>query len=209
LRNCNGASKKGRPPFKNVQNVQNPYPEPTFERFERFERQASSVLASANVPSHTEKEGAGDAEHNGEGARAWAEGLAQLDSTQSPGDVPPNRWLRFIENCRAFLGSPWAERAAALGWGPLDLFGCDRERPFARINHQGLLWLLDENRIVELHRDKAKIETSTGAFQTYRRHPVDVGRVVLAWELSTPRDAGQLSLLSTSGPDSSGSQSGP
>ena len=76
-----------------------------------------------------------------------------------------------------------AHRAVALGWGPLDLFGCDRERPFARIDHMGLLWLLNGSTIVEMHRDHAIIETLSGTRQTYRRRPVEVGRVVLVWEL--------------------------
>jgi hypothetical protein len=68
--------------------------------------------------------------------------------------------------------------------GPLDLFGCDRERPFARVDHLGLLWLVKGGTIVELNRDRAILQTESGAPQTYRRRPVEVGRVVLAWELS-------------------------
>jgi len=75
-------------------------------------------------------------------------------------------------------------RAAALGWGPLNLFGCDRERPFARVDHMGLLWFVNGGRIVELHRDRAIIETEPGAHQSYRRRPVPAGRVALAWELA-------------------------
>jgi len=36
-----------------------------------------------------------------------------------------------------FLDGGWAEKATVLGWGPLDLLGCDRERPFARIDYAG------------------------------------------------------------------------
>jgi hypothetical protein len=32
--------------------------------------------------------------------------------------------------------------------GPLDLFGCDRLKPFARINRAGLLWLLDGRKLL-------------------------------------------------------------
>ena len=109
----------------------------------------------------------------------------RLNPANPPGDVPPVRWTQFIDDCGRFLDQGWAQRCAALGWGPLDLFGCDRERPFGRIDHQGLLWLLDGNKIVELHRDKAIIQTKTGARQTYRRRPVEVGRIVLAWELAS------------------------
>ena len=54
---------------------------------------------------------------------------------------------------------------------------------FARIDHLALLWLLNGDKLVELHRDKAILETASGARQTYRRRPVEVGCVVLAWEL--------------------------
>jgi hypothetical protein len=70
-----------------------------------------------------------------------------------------------------------------LAGGSLDLFGCDRERPFARIDRAGLLWLLSWHELVALTRDTATIETSTGARQTYRRGAVEPGSVVLAWEL--------------------------
>jgi hypothetical protein len=103
--------------------------------------------------------------------------------------VPPRRWLRFIDDCARFLDGGWADRAASFGWGPLDLFGCDRERPFARVDHLGLLWLLKGGTIVELHRDRAIIETEQGARQTYRRRPIEVGCVVLAWELAFPATA--------------------
>jgi len=47
----------------------------------------------------------------------------------------------------------------------------------------GLAWLLNDGKIIELHPDRAIIETERGARQSYRRRPVEVGRVVLAWEL--------------------------
>jgi hypothetical protein len=139
-----------------------------------------------------EKERAAIVEYDGSAPRAWAEALARLDSHKAPGDVPARRWQCFIDDCGRFLDAGWAERAAALGWGPLDLFGCDRERPFARVDHMGLLWLVSGGRVVELHRDRAVLETERGTSQTYRRRPIEVGRVALAWEIvplkSAPRE---------------------
>jgi hypothetical protein len=68
--------------------------------------------------------------------------------------------------------------------GAVRLFGCDRKRPFARVDHLGLLWLLKGGTIVELHGDRAVVQTAGGVRQVYRRRPVEVGRVVLAWELT-------------------------
>ena len=107
----------------------------------------------------------------------------RLDPEQAPGDVPLKRWRRFVDDCGRFLDGGWAARAAALGWGPRDLFGCDRARPFARIDHAGLLWLLNGDRLVMLAPDAAVIETKSRARLTYRRRPIAYDRVILVWEL--------------------------
>ena len=92
----------------------------------------------------------------------------------------------FVDDIGRFLDSGFAETATALGWGPLDLFGCDRDRPFARIDQAGLLWLLGGNKLVALTAFTATIELSTGSRQTYRRKPEGPGRA-LAWELLPPQ----------------------
>ena len=144
--------------------------------------------AQSDAPSATwtdaAEERAAIAAYDGGAPRVWAEGFARLDPNKPPSDVPPHRWLRFVDDCGRFLDEGWAKRAAELGWGPLDLFGCDRKRPFARVDQLGLLWLLKGGIIVELHHHRAILQTERGATQTYRRRPVEVGRVVLAWELS-------------------------
>ena len=123
-------------------------------------------------------------EHDGGGSRTWAEALAQLDPANPPADVPLARWQQFIDDCGRVLDLGWANRAEAFGWGPLDLFGCDRERPLARYDHMGLLWMIQGGKLVALTADSAKIDTLTGALQTYPRRPIDSDRVVLAWELA-------------------------
>jgi hypothetical protein len=155
------------------------------------ERSVANVasVARATAPAldgwnDADNERAAIVEYDGGAPRAWAEGLARLDPAKPPGDLPQQRWLRFIDDCGRFLDGGWAARAAVFGWGPLDLFGCNRERPFARIDHLGLLWLLNGGTVIELHRNKAIIEKESGTRQTYRRQPVEVGRTVLAWELA-------------------------
>jgi hypothetical protein len=134
-------------------------------------RQAETQKSEPQPETWTdvEDERAAIIEFDGGAPRIWAEALARLDPTKPPIDVPPPRWLRFIDDCGRFLDQGWAPKAAALGWGPLDLFGCDRERPFVRVDHKGLLWLLNGGSIVQMHRDRATIKTQGGAQQTYRR----------------------------------------
>jgi hypothetical protein len=113
--------------------------------------------------------------------RQWAEGFARLDPDRPPADVPRQRWQTFVHDVFRFLDSDFAAVAAALGWGPHDLFGCDRDHPIARLDHAGLLWLLNGDVLVDLDRHKAVIKTKNGARQTYHRKPVAVGEVVLPW----------------------------
>jgi hypothetical protein len=168
-----------------VQIVQSSPSIPTSEHFEHIEqRPEPAPAAQGNNWSEVEEERVSIVEYGGGVPRAWAEGFARLNPNKPPADVPPRRWLRFIDDCGRFLDGGWAGRATALGWGPLDLFGCDRERPFGRVDRLGLLWLVKGGTIVELHRDRAILETEGGVRQTYRRRPIEVGRVVLAWELS-------------------------
>jgi hypothetical protein len=110
-------------------------------------------------------------------------GFARLDRDRPPGDVPPRRWQRFVDDVGLFVDSPFCTVAAALGWGALDLFGCDCDRPFARIDQAGLLLLLAGNKLIALSENTATIGMPTGAQQTYRRKAGEPGRV-LAWELA-------------------------
>ena len=77
-----------------------------------------------------------------------------------------------------FLASDFAAVAAALGGHALDLFGCDRDRPFARIDQACLWWLLNGDRLAVLSENTAMIETRTGGRQS------EVHRA-LAWELTS------------------------
>jgi hypothetical protein len=120
-------------------------------------------------------------EHSGRIPCAWAEGFARLDPDRPPADAPARRWVRFIDDIGLFLDSPFCAVAAALGWTALDLFGADRDRPFARIDQKGLLWLLNGKKLVALTEDTATMQTQTGARQILRRKPAEPGQV-LPWE---------------------------
>ena len=93
------------------------------------------------------------------------------------------RWQQFVDDAGRFLDGGFAKKAAALGWDAFDL-GCDRDRPFARIDSAGLLWLLNGNRLVALSENTATIETRTGARQSWRK-PSALDRMLA----SSPRDA--------------------
>jgi hypothetical protein len=61
---------------------------------------------------------------------SWIEGIGHLSQCRPSPDLPAHRWGQFLTDCHKFLNSPaWAERAVALGWDALALFGCRRHRP--------------------------------------------------------------------------------
>lgn len=115
----------------------------------------------------------------------WGQSLARLDPDRPPSDVPLKRWQQFMGDAQLFLDR-WRGQAEALGWEPHDLFGCDPDRPFARIDQCGLLWLLNGARVVMLAENAAAIETPTGARQTWQRKPAEPGGV-LVWDLADGR----------------------
>ena len=144
----------------------------------------STPAVAAPTCGEVNEERAALVEYEGQIPRVWAEGFTRFNPDRPAADVPPKRWQQFVDDVGRFLDGSWAEKASAFGWGPLDLFGCDRDRPFARIDHAGLLWLINGNDLVDLDHHQAVIAFPTGARQIYRRKPSAVGEVVLAWELS-------------------------
>jgi hypothetical protein len=115
-------------------------------------------------------------------ARGWIEALAKIHPGLPPADVPLRRWMQLIDDIARFVDGELIHKATRLGWTALDLFGCDREKPFARIDRQGLCWLIAGNRLIDLSENGAIIETWTGARQTWNRKPSELGRV-LPWDL--------------------------
>jgi hypothetical protein len=161
--------------------------DPDFGRLYRFGR-SPEPDGSSDSWTDAEEERAAIIEYDGGAPRAWAEALARLDPSKPPRGVRPERWLRFIDDCGHFLDRGWAAQAMALGWGPLELFGCYRKRPY-HVPHRGLRWEVNGGKIVALDCDRAIIEIASGDRWSYKRQPLEVGRVVvLAWELSDNLD---------------------
>jgi hypothetical protein len=115
---------------------------------------------------------------------SWIEGVGRLSQRRPPPDIPPHRWRQFLTDCTKFLASPgeWAERAAALGWDAVALFGCCRHRPLDRPGTVGLFWAINGGRLVELHRDWAVFELAeNGSRRIFERRRVDAANVRLPW----------------------------
>ena len=113
-----------------------------------LQNKTDETLGTRTNWGEPEEERAAIVEFDGGARRPWAEALARLDPANPPADVPLARWQQFIDDCGRFFDLGWANLAEASGWGPLDLFGCDRERPLARYDHMGLLWVLQGRKLL-------------------------------------------------------------
>ena len=164
------------------QHGKNQKSESTPAKVAKAAKAVSPIGAIKGTPwGDAEEERAAIAEYDGGAPRSWSEALARLDPIRPPCDIPAKRWLQFIDDCGRFLDDGWAPRAEVLGWGPFDLFGCDRIKPFARIDRAGLLWLLNGQKFLALAANAATIATASGGRLTFRKCLNEPGRV-LAWE---------------------------
>jgi hypothetical protein len=122
---------------------------------------------------------------NIEGPTEWAEAAEGLNPSRPPQGVPQHRWAQFIEVTTTFLAGTWADKAKALGWTTLDLFGCDAQAPWARIDRLGLIWLLSGRKLIALASDTATLQARSGSRLTFSRNPIDLegGLIVPGLEL--------------------------
>jgi hypothetical protein len=125
---------------------------------------------SALAGEHTPRQGI---------SRDRGRGVYRLHHLPAHAGVPAHRWFTFLSDVDQFIQSPWAERAADLGWDAASLFGCHPARPLDHLNGAGLLWRLSGGRIVGMHAAWAVIEVN-GKEQVVHRRPAPVN-FVLPW----------------------------
>jgi hypothetical protein len=93
----------------------------------------------------------------------WVRGVERLHRLLAPAGVPAHRWCTFLSDVDQFIQSPWAERAADLGWDAASLFGCHPGRPLDHLQGAGLLWRISGSKIVAMGADWATIEIGGAA----------------------------------------------
>ncbi len=82
----------------------------------------------------------------------------------------------------------WAAQAHRLGWTALDLFGIDRNAPLARLDHMGLVPLLQDREVEALADTQATIKTASGGTLAYRRSRARwPNEMCLLWEMGNAR----------------------
>ena len=101
----------------------------------------------------------------------WVEGVDVLKIRPRLSGVPVHLWRVFVDDSRRFIVSPWARRAAELGWTANELFGSRYTSPHEHLGAAGLLWNLGGGQLVQLHRGGAAFITEDGRVRTFHRRP--------------------------------------
>jgi hypothetical protein len=104
----------------------------------------------------------------------WAQGVAILQLRPRPSGIPGHRWRLFVDDSKRFVSSPWAGRAAQLGWDIAELFGSRHETAHEHLGSSGLLWNLAGGQIVQIHVDGADLLSADGRLRRFHRRPIQM-----------------------------------
>ncbi|MDH7797518.1 MULTISPECIES: hypothetical protein [unclassified Beijerinckia] len=78
-------------------------------------------------------------------------------------DMPPRRWEMFLIDAPR-LCADWSDKAAALGWQPVDFFSSDAAAPWRRIDKLGLAYLLDGHAVIAMDERQARLGNGSSSF---------------------------------------------
>lgn len=134
-----------------------------------FEERAAIVEFDAGLSRTAAEDGAAREEGHADAvsfhrwlASEYERGLRSLQTTNL---CPSGR--AFVETALEFVGSGWAERALAVGWGPHELLRADEDRPWDRLDRLGAAYLANDP--IGVTADYIELEP-------VRREPRRVGR---------------------------------
>lgn len=111
---------------------------------------------------------------------ALLRGLKKLQSSGAPDISQPNLWPQVVSDAVRLLEEGWVERALALGWSLLDLWGASPELG-GNVDHEGLAVWLAGRRILLLDQSSCTVRTGPNRWSVFNRRPVP-GAVFL-WEI--------------------------
>lgn len=109
-----------------------------------------------------------------------------LQDRPRPETWPLARWKALQSDALAFVTDGWADRADALGWQPWELWGCHETASYHRIDHLGLLALLNGDRITNIDERCAVLEAGTDRELRYYRKKNRPRELTMIWEIEPP-----------------------
>ncbi len=107
-------------------------------------------------------------------------GLKTLRAMNPPQLSMPAAWGRVVADACRLVDGGWADHALALGWSPLDLWGCSPDIG-GNPDHDGLVVWIDGRRVLLLDERTCIVATSATLRSVFSRR--DVAGAVLLWEM--------------------------
>jgi hypothetical protein len=123
-------------------------------------------------------------EHDAGIPREWAEGYAKLCTMPRPAGIGERDWMALIDGTGRLLDR-WGAQLSAMGWSTEDVFGIHGEKPIKRFERAGLVRFLLRNEVVEITPETARLVSTTGAVQIYRRSPLRGEGWTVPWNLGS------------------------
>jgi hypothetical protein len=118
--------------------------------------------------------------------RSWQVGVTRIPPIAAVDvGLDAKGWTTLVHDCRSFVASEWATKAATLGWDARQLFGCHRVRPWI-LNWWGALWFIQGGEILAMTEATISLKNIRGVRQSIRR-PAITGYdfIVPVWDVSS------------------------
>jgi hypothetical protein len=107
-------------------------------------------------------------------------GLEVLRSKRAPRLARPELWPGIVSDALRLAREGWAGKALALGWDPLQLWGCSPLKG-GDVDREGLAVCLAGRQVALLDELTAIMESQAGTHSVFRRRPTD--GALLLWDL--------------------------
>ena len=98
-----------------------------------------------------------------------ARGLGTLFGAPIARGILDHHWWTVVNDTLAFVDHGQAAQAFALGWSAADLFGCDAQAPWHRLDRAGLMLLVQGREVSELTTAHAGLKHRDGSVLRFRR----------------------------------------
>ena len=117
-----------------------------------------------------------------------ARGLGTLFGAPIARGILDHHWRTVVNDTLVFVDCGQAAQAFALGWSAADLFGCDAQAPWHRLDRAGLMLLVQGREVSELTTAHAALKHRDGSVLRFRRVPTPPRPpVAMLWHLLPKR----------------------
>ena len=100
---------------------------------------------------------------------SFADAIEIIATRNRPKDIRKPRWIAIVKRLSALVRDEKRHllKMIEYGWPPEEVFGCHKFAPDARIDGMGLLMLLGNSTIAEVHPERALLKSRSGSMLSY------------------------------------------